>query len=93
MSRIPWHRPIDKETVKPLIANVVIKSNAVVEAYVVIAVTINKSASVIPTPSIYRQKGVEEQLNNPNAGEKNTYGKKLGQRKHKRKTLPNWLSF
>ena len=34
LSRIPWNRVINQETIKSLIANAVIKSNAVVEAYV-----------------------------------------------------------
>ena len=38
------------------------------------AVTINKSTFGFQTPSIFRQKCVEEQSNDPNTGEKNDDG-------------------
>ena len=47
---------INQETVKSLTANAVTKSNAVIEAYVGRAVTIDKSTYVLPTLSISRQK-------------------------------------
>ena len=69
MFRILQDRVVNQETVKSLIANLVTKSNAVVKAYVGSAVTVNKSAPVIPTTSISRQQCAEEQSNDPNIGE------------------------
>ena len=65
MSRIPWDRVINQATVQSPIANEVTKPNAVVEAYVGSAATVNKSAPAIPL-SISRQKWVEEQSNDLN---------------------------
>ena len=56
MSRISWVKVIIRRLVKSLIANAVTKSNTVIEAYVGSAVTIDNSTSVLPTPSISKQK-------------------------------------
>ena len=68
-SRIPRDMVINHETMKSFIANAVTKSNAMAEAYVGSVVSINKSAPVVITPSISRQKLVEEQSNDPRMGE------------------------
>ena len=69
LSRMPQDRVINQETVGSLIANAVTKYNAVVEAHVGSAVTVDNSAPVLSTPSISRQKGAEEQSNDPNIDE------------------------